>query len=160
MGLSGLTQDGQAITAMLTDGSRLSVHAVVVGIGVTPNTELASEAGLTVSGGIVVDEFGRSSSQNIWAAGDCATFSHEGELIRIESVPHAIAQAENVALNILGAERAYQAKPWFWSDQFSAKLQIAGLNRGFDRVTVSKGGTADTLTVSYFKKEGSSLSIA
>ena len=78
----------------------------------------------------------------IWAAGDCASFPYRGERIRLESVPHAIDQAELVAENIMGAHKEYVAKPWFWSDQFDVKLQIAGLNKGFDRVVTRIAGDA------------------
>lgn len=74
-------------------------------------------------------------------------------MIRIESVPHAIDQAEHVARNILGAGRAYRPRPWFWSDQFDTKLQIAGLNRGYDRVLSASGATESSMTISYFRGE-------
>ncbi|WP_349437333.1 FAD-dependent oxidoreductase [Pararhizobium sp. A13] len=152
-GLAGLKPDGAAIMATLADGPKLTIDAVVVGIGVRPNAALAEAAGLATDGGIVVDEFGKSSDPSIWAAGDCASFSYEGERTRIESVPHAIDQAEHVARNILGAELPYCPRPWFWSDQYSTKLQIAGFNRGYDRATVSHGIAEGSMTVSYFQKE-------
>lgn len=152
-GLDGLKADGAAITATLADGSRLTIDAVVVGIGVRPNAGLAEAAGLATDSGIVVDEFGRTSDPTIWAAGDCTSFSYQGERIRIESVPHAIDQAEHVAFNILGAGLSYRPRPWFWSDQYSTKLQIAGFNRGYDRAIVSHGTAEGSMTVSYFQAE-------
>ena len=152
-GLASLRLGDAATTAALTDGSELTVDAVVVGIGVRPNTALAEAAGLAIDGGIVVDEFSRTSDPCIWAAGDCSSFSYQGETIRLESVPHAIDQAEHVARNILGAGQPYRPRPWFWSDQYSTKLQIAGLNRGYDRATASQGAAEGSMTVSYFQED-------
>lgn len=150
-GLTGLKADGLGVKAALQDGSTLAVDAVVVGIGVVPETMLAEEAGLKIDDGIVVDAFGRTSDLCVWAAGDCACFLHCREMIRIESVPHAIDQAEHVARNILGAETAYRPRPWFWSDQYATKLQIAGLNRGYERAEVTLGVADGSMIVSYLK---------
>jgi len=81
---------------------------------------------------------------HIWAAGDCASFPYHGGRIRLESVPNAIDQAECVAENIMGAGKDYVARPWFWSDQYDVKLQIAGLNTGYDRVVTRDGGAAQS----------------
>ena len=112
---------------------------MVCGIGVAPNVDLAKAAKLEVNDGIAVDDRGRTSAPGIWAAGDCCSFPWRGRRIRLESVPNAIDQAEVVARNVLGADEVYVAKPWFWSDQYDVKLQIAGLNTGFDRVIVRDG---------------------
>jgi 3-phenylpropionate/trans-cinnamate dioxygenase ferredoxin reductase subunit len=125
--------NGTAAYAHLSDGEQLAVDLVVVGIGAKPDMALASEAGLGVDDGIKVDQLGRTSSEAIWAAGDCASFPYRGRRIRLESVPHAIDHAETVAANICGAQKSYVATPWFWSDQFDVKLQIAGLNANYDR---------------------------
>ncbi|PKP79465.1 MAG: pyridine nucleotide-disulfide oxidoreductase [Alphaproteobacteria bacterium HGW-Alphaproteobacteria-2] len=108
-------------------------------IGVTPATELAEVAGLAVENGIAADAMGRTSDPAIWAAGDCASFPWRGGRIRLESVQNAIDQAECVAANMLGAEQPYAPVPWFWSDQYDVKLQIAGLNAGYERVVVRPG---------------------
>ena len=121
-----LEGSGTAACARLSDGEELAVDLVIVGIGVKPDVALANEAGLDVDDGIKVDELGRTSSEGIWAAGDCASFPYRYKRIRLESVPHAIDQAETVAANICGAQKPYVATPWFWSDQFDVKLQIAG----------------------------------
>ncbi|MGB3405981.1 MAG: FAD/NAD(P)-binding oxidoreductase [Jannaschia sp.] len=136
--LDHLTGDGgDTITgAVLADGTRIDADVAVVGIGVTPNTALAVDCDVTCDNGIAVDAFGRTDASDIWAAGDCCSFPYRGRRVRLESVPHAIDQAQVVARNILGANEAYVAKPWFWSDQYDVKLQIAGLNVGFDRVVV------------------------
>ncbi|MEO1331768.1 MAG: oxidoreductase C-terminal domain-containing protein, partial [Pseudomonadota bacterium] len=92
---------------------------------------------------------GRTSDPAIWAAGDCASFPHGGAQMRLESVGHAIDQAELVARNILGAGQDYAPKPWFWSDQYDVKLQIAGLSTSYDRVVVRK--VDDAQSHWYFK---------
>lgn len=128
--------------ARLSDGTELPVDIAIVGVGIAPETGLAEAAGLAVQNGIIVDEFGRASHPAVWAAGDCAIFPHIGQMLRLESVQNAIDQAEAVAANILGANAPYEAKPWFWSDQYDVKLQIAGLNTGYDRVVVRGDGDA------------------
>ncbi|MEO0363038.1 MAG: FAD-dependent oxidoreductase, partial [Pseudomonadota bacterium] len=122
--------------AELADGERLEVDFVVVGVGVQPNQELAAEAGLAVDetlGGIAVDAAGRTSNADVFAAGDCASFPYEGRRVRLESVQNAIDQAEAAAAAMLGEALSYAPTPWFWSDQYDVKLQIAGLNQGYDR---------------------------
>ena len=120
----------------LAGGTQLSADFVIVGIGILPATDLAKVAGLTLDNGIATDAQGRTSDPAIWAAGDCASFPWQGGRLRLESVQNAIDQAECVADNILGAGRDYVPMPWFWSDQYDMKLQIAGLNSGYDRVVV------------------------
>jgi 3-phenylpropionate/trans-cinnamate dioxygenase ferredoxin reductase subunit len=137
-------EDGTVRRAVLSDGSTVEVDFVVVGVGITPATSLAETAGLTIENGIKVDEHGCTSDPAIWAAGDCASFPYRGSRIRLESVPNAIDQAEVAARNMLGAEETYVAKPWFWSDQYDVKLQIAGLNTGYDNVVTRQGSDGAT----------------
>ena len=94
--------------------------------------------------------FGRTSDENIWAAGDCASFPYKGGRIRLESVPNAIDQAECVAGNLMGADVEYVPQPWFWSDQYDVKLQIAGLNTGYDRI-ITRKGDGNSVSFWYFK---------
>ncbi|PWJ22206.1 NAD(P)/FAD-dependent oxidoreductase [Jannaschia seohaensis] len=136
VGLDTLLGGGRIEGARLTDGTEIAVDLVLAGIGAHAVTDLAEAAGLTCANGVVVDEMGRTSAAGVWAAGDCAAFPWKGDHVRLESVPHAIDHAQAVARNVLGAEAPYVAKPWFWSDQYEVKLQIAGLNTGFDRVVV------------------------
>lgn len=138
-GLDRLTGDSRVTGALLKDGRRLPADFVIVGVGITPNDALARDAGLTLDNGIATNALGQTSDPAIWSAGDCASFPWKGTRIRLESVGNAIDQAEAVAANILGANEPYQAKPWFWSDQFDLKLQIAGLNTGYDRIATRKG---------------------
>ena len=150
-GLDRLEGDGEVRAAVLSDGTRLPVDLVVVGIGVAPDTALAEAAGLRIDNGIAVDGFGRSSDPAIWAAGDCASFPRDGGRIRLESVQNAIDQAENVAADMLGAGTPYAPQPWFWSDQYDVKLQIAGLNAGHDRIVVRPGARAGTVSHWYYR---------
>ena len=149
-GLDRLVGDDRVEAAALKDGRMLPADFVIVGVGITPNTHLADTAGLALDNGIATDEQGRTSDPAIWSAGDCASFPWKGGRIRLESVGNAIDQAEAVAANILGAEAAYEAKPWFWSDQYDLKLQIAGLNTGYDRI-VTRKGEGDAASFWYYR---------
>ena len=139
VGLSSLTGTDHVTAAILSNGTTLDIDFALVGVGIQPNTQLADAAGLTLNNGIETNALGQTSQSTIWAAGDCASFPYQGERIRLESVPNAIDQAEVVAANMLGAQKAYHATPWFWSDQYDVKLQIAGLNQGFENVVTRIG---------------------
>jgi 3-phenylpropionate/trans-cinnamate dioxygenase ferredoxin reductase subunit len=155
VGLDHLTgADGKVTGAVLSDGSEVEVDFVVVGVGITPSTQLAELAGVELENGIRTDAQGRTSDASIWAAGDCASFPFKGNRIRLESVPNAIDQAEIIAANMLGAGKDYTAQPWFWSDQYDVKLQIAGLNTGFDNVVTRQG---EGRTVSFWYYTGDQL---
>ena len=142
VGLHRLTGETRVTGAELTDGTEIEVDFVIAGVGIAPATALAERAHITIDNGIAVDAQGRTSAPGVWAAGDCASFPYGDTRIRLESVPHAIDQAECVAANIMGAGQDYVARPWFWSDQYDVKLQIAGLNTGYDRVITRDGGAA------------------
>lgn len=136
IGLDRLEGDTKVEAVRLSDGTQRAADFVIAGIGVLPETALAEGAGLSVENGIAVDRFGRTSDPHVWAAGDCASFPFRGTQMRLESVQNAIDQAERVAENMLGANKPYEPVPWFWSDQYDLKLQIAGLNTGYDRVVI------------------------
>ena len=153
IGLDRLLGGDAVEGARLTDGTELDVDFVIVGVGIAPASGLVTTADLVIENGIKVDAHGRTSDPHIWAAGDCASFPYRHTRIRLESVPNAIDQAEVVAENIMGAEKDYVAKPWFWSDQYDVKLQIAGLNTGYDRVVTRRTGDA----VSFWYYAGASL---
>lgn len=153
IGLDHLTGEGAVTGAVLSDGTTLDVDFVIVGVGIAPGTALAETAGIHIDNGIATDAQGRTSVPHVWAAGDCASFPYRGGRIRLESVPNAIDQAECVAENILGAGRDYVARPWFWSDQYDVKLQIAGLNTGYDRIVTRDGGAA----ISFWYYQGETL---
>ncbi len=119
----------------------------IAGIGVIPNVELAVDVGLRAANGIVVDERLRTSDPRIFAIGDCASHPVFG---RLESVQSAVDQARCVAANIAGKGQPYSAVPWFWTDQFEAKLQMAGLSSGAD-LTVMRGAPPK-FSVFYFRQ--------
>ena len=151
IGLDTLTGDGHVTGARLSDGTEIETDFVIVGVGITPATALAEAAGLEIENGIKTDDHGRTSDPSVWAAGDCASFPHDGARIRQESVPNAIDMAELVAENIMGAEKPYVPQPWFWSDQYDVKLQIAGLNTGYDRVMTRPGEHENAASFWYYK---------
>lgn len=139
VGLDRLQGDTHVAGARLSDGTELDIDFAVVGVGITPATILAESAGVAVGNGITTDSHGRTSDPHIWAAGDCASSQFHGQNIRLESVGNAIDQAETVAMNIAGGDQPYVPKPWFWSDQYDCKLQIAGLNMGYTDVYLRQG---------------------
>ncbi|MEM7523951.1 MAG: FAD-dependent oxidoreductase [Pseudomonadota bacterium] len=149
VGLERLTGVGRVTGAVLSDGKSLEIDFALVGVGIAPNQELAEAAGLTIDNGIAVDAAGRSSDPAIFSAGDCASFPYEGRRIRLESVQNAIDQAEVAAAAMLDEPASYTPTPWFWSDQYDVKLQIAGLNQGHDRVVIRAGDGA-TQSVWYY----------
>ncbi|GHG15941.1 NAD(P)/FAD-dependent oxidoreductase [Paracoccus aerius] len=151
-GISHITGTDRATGVVLNDGRELPADLIVTGIGVLPETGLAQTAGLVLDNGIATDDLGRTSDPAIWAAGDCASFPWQGGRLRLESVGNAIDMAEAVADNILGADRPYQPKPWFWSDQFDAKLQIAGLGAGHDRIVTRAGDGQHGGSVWYYRQ--------
>lgn len=151
VGLDRLTGDDRVTGARLSDGTVLDIDFAIVGVGVTPAAILAQGAGLAVDNGITTDLFGRTSDPQIWAAGDCTSLLFKGQRIRLESVGNAIDQAEVAAQNMMGKAVSYDPKPWFWSDQYDCKLQIAGLNLGYDAVHVKTGATPDARSHWYYQ---------
>lgn len=148
--LARLTGDTRVDGAELADGTRIDADLVLVGIGVEPATGLAAAAGLAIDNGIAVDASGRTSDPAIFAAGDATSFPYRGARVRLESVPNAIDQAEAVAAAMLGGTEPYVARPWFWSDQYDVKLQIAGLNAGWDRTILRPGVREGAQSVWYW----------
>ena len=149
-GLDRLIGDKRVTGARLADGGVLPADFVIAGVGIMPRTALAEAAGLDIENGIKTDAQGRTSDPHIWAAGDCASFPWQGGRLRLESVGNAIDQAEVVADNIMGAGISYDAKPWFWSDQYDCKLQIAGLNTGYDNI-ITRGPDGPSVSFWYFR---------
>ena len=142
--LDRLIGEAHITGAILSDGSQIDVDFAIVGVGIYPATALAQSAGVACDNGIVTNAYGKTSNPHIWAAGDCATSDWHGQKIRLESVGNAIDQAEIIACNMLGANQIYVPKPWFWSDQFDVKLQIAGLNIGYTQIITRKNGDAQS----------------
>lgn len=145
-------ETGRAAAVALGDGTRIATDLVLVGIGVVPNQELAAEAGLAVGDGVHADPFLATEDPAISALGDCARVPNRfaaGAPVRIESVQNAVDQARCLAARLTGRPAAYEAVPWFWSDQGPHKLQIAGLTVPGDASVVRPTGTG--LTVFRFR---------
>jgi 3-phenylpropionate/trans-cinnamate dioxygenase ferredoxin reductase subunit len=144
---------GKVRAVKLNDGALYPADLVLVGIGVVPNSELARDAGLVVGNGVAVDENLRTGDEDIYAVGDCAEHPNPfaGARIRLESVQNAADQAQYVAGKITGRAGDYNAVPWFWTDQFEIKLQMAGISEGHDRIATRGNRENRTLSVFYFK---------
>jgi 3-phenylpropionate/trans-cinnamate dioxygenase ferredoxin reductase subunit len=128
-------EGSERLTAIRAGGTSHPADLALVGIGIRPNIELANASGLACDDGIVVDDCARSADPAIFAAGDCTRHvGRDGALIRLESVQNAIDQAKHAALAMLGRPTPYREVPWFWSDQYDLKLQIAGLARTGDEL--------------------------
>lgn len=155
-GIAALRGDsgGDVAGVELADGRRLPADLVLVGVGVNPRTQLAAAAGLQVGGGITVDSRLLTGDPHISAIGDCAEFPQvrSGSRLRLESVQNAVGHARLVAERLTGTPRAYDELPWFWSDQFSTTLQIAGLDEGHD-TEVLLGDEPDAFSVLLFREE-------
>jgi 3-phenylpropionate/trans-cinnamate dioxygenase ferredoxin reductase component len=145
---------GNVQKVVLSDGTMYPADLVLVGIGVVPNIELAQDAGLAIANGIGVDEFLQTDDENIHAIGDCAEHPcvFAGARIRLESVQNAADQAQCVAATIAGRRSPYRALPWFWTDQFEIKLQMAGISQGYDRIVTRGDPESRKLSVFYFKE--------
>lgn len=134
-----------------TGAARLEVQSVIVGIGVIPNDDLAREAGLAVDDGVVVDETLRTTDPDIFAIGDCARMRiAKGGSVRVESVQNAVDQARHAAKTILGRAESYSMVPWFWSDQYDIKLQIAGLPGRAEALAIKGEPAGDSFSVASF----------
>ena len=136
----------------MADGSVIDADIVITGIGIVPNIELAQAAGLTLDNGIVVNDVGQTSDAHIYAAGDCTQHPNDvlGRKLRLESVPNAIEQGKAVASAICGAPKPYHQVPWFWSDQYDVKLQIAGLPTKIDQKILRGDDTSNSFAWFYF----------
>ena len=141
--------------AVLQDGSEIACDLAIVGIGLVPNVELAEAAGLDVDNGIVVDETGRTSHPDVYAAGDAANHPNPllGRRVRLESWENAQNQAIAVAKAMLGGEAPYAEIPWFWSDQYDANIQLMGMPETWDR-TVVRGDRSSGEFIEFHLKEG------
>ncbi len=159
-GLSAFRGDGH-VSAVETDGGEsLPADLVVVGVGILPNCELAQDAGLDVDNGIVVDDHCRTSDPAIYAIGDCTSHPNPiyDSMLRLESVHNALEQAKTAAANICGKDVRYAQVPWFWSDQYDLKLQIAGLSQGYDQ-TVVRGSPESRSFACLYLKEGRLIAV-
>jgi 3-phenylpropionate/trans-cinnamate dioxygenase ferredoxin reductase subunit len=153
--------DGALERVVLDDGMDIAARCAVIGIGVVSNFELAAEAGLDVDDGIVVDDTGRTSDPDIYAAGDVTKHpnSHLGRRIRLESWENAQNQAIAAAKAMLGKPEPYSEIPWFWSDQYDANIQLVGLPERYDEVAVRGDRNSGTFT-SFYLCEGKLVGVA
>jgi 3-phenylpropionate/trans-cinnamate dioxygenase ferredoxin reductase component len=151
---------GRVAAVETADGRRFDCDVVIGGIGIVPNVALAQAAGLPCDDGIVVDEFARTADPHVFAAGDCTNQPNAllGRRVRLESVPNAIHQAKVAAAGMLGAPTAYSEVPWFWSDQYDLKLQIAGLSTGHEEVAV-RGDPATRSFAAYYLAAGRIIAV-
>lgn len=160
-GLAALKgEDGKVTAAVLNSGEELPADLVLVGIGILPNQELAAEAGVACENGIMVDRDARTNDPRIFAAGDCAhrPLVHYGRSGRLESVHNAIEQGKLAAAAILSKPRPNEDTPWFWSDQYDIKLQIAGLSTGYDELVV-RGDPDARKFAAFYLKEGKLIAV-
>jgi len=153
--LQGFEGHGTVRAAILADGSRVPCDAVVVGVGISPCDALARDCGIVCDDGIVVDRDARTSAPRVFAVGDCTTrpLVHYDRRGRLESVHNAIEQGKLAAAAILGLDRPAEDVPWFWSDQYDLKLQIAGLSHGYDRIVV-RGDPASRRFAAFYLQAG------
>jgi 3-phenylpropionate/trans-cinnamate dioxygenase ferredoxin reductase component len=154
-GSGGQVGGGKVREVVIAGGRAIAAELVVVAVGIAPRTELAHEAGLPIDDGIVVDEFLRTADEHIFAIGDCARYpsSFSGTRVRLESVQNAVDHGVSVARTIDGKPAAYRAVPWFWSDQFDIRLQMAGLPEGHDREVIRGNPETGKFSVFHFRAE-------
>jgi 3-phenylpropionate/trans-cinnamate dioxygenase ferredoxin reductase subunit len=147
--------DDRLTHVALDDGARIDADIALVGIGILPNDALAKDSGIECNDGIVVDRDARSSDHDVYAVGDCAhrPLVHYGRSGRLESVHNAVEQGKLAAASILGQPRPKEDCPWFWSEQYDLRLQIAGLSQGYDEV-VMRGDPATKRFAAFYLKDG------
>lgn len=148
------------VRAVVCGDREFPADIVIVGVGILPEVSLAAAAGIRCENGIVVDEHCRTSDPHVYAAGDC-TFHPSvryGRRVRLESVDNAVEQAKTAALNICGKPARHEHVPWFWSDQYDVKLQIAGLSQGYDQ-TVVRGDMEGGKFALYYLAAGELLAV-
>ncbi|TBR45021.1 NAD(P)/FAD-dependent oxidoreductase [Marinomonas agarivorans] len=150
-------EGSEAVTAVTcNNGEKIPADVVIIGIGVTPETRLAEQSGLTVKNGIFVNEFAQTNDPDIVAAGDCASYFHEiyQTDIRIESIQNALEQSKSAAASMNNKQIAFSSNiPRFWSDQYDIKLQICGVIDGYDAVEIEQDLEKRVLNALYFRKE-------
>jgi 3-phenylpropionate/trans-cinnamate dioxygenase ferredoxin reductase subunit len=140
------------VTSVVCGEREFPADLVIVGVGILPDVTLAAAAGLRCDNGVWVDEQCRTSDENVYAAGDCTNHPsvRYGRRVRLESVDNAVEQARTAAANICGKPARHEHIPWFWSDQYDVKLQIAGLSEGYDRTVLRGDPASGSFALYYF----------
>ena len=158
--VTNISGDTRTEKVVCSDGREFPADLVVIGVGILPNTELAVEAGIGANNGIIVDEFCGTNDPNIVAAGDCTNHFNKiyDRRIRLESVPNANDQGKTAAASICGLKKEYKSLPWFWSDQYNLKLQIAGLSQGYDQVIIRGDKLTNRSFAAFYFKDGQLIS--
>ena len=158
--VTGIAGDGERARAVHTaDGREYPCGLVVTGIGIEPEDALANSAGVACERGIIVDDCARTSDPHIVAAGDCcARRRADGSLLRLESVQNASEQGKAAAASLLGLQKPFTAAPWFWSDQYDVKFQMAGLSAGYDQV-VTRGDLDTPAFSAYYYRAGTLVAV-
>jgi 3-phenylpropionate/trans-cinnamate dioxygenase ferredoxin reductase component len=149
--IAAIEGEGRVAAVRLTPDERLPADLVLVATGARANDELARAAGIACDDGILVGDQARTDSPDIYAIGDCTRFPSRryGRRLRLESVQNAIDQAKAAAASILGKPQPYDPVPWFWSDQYDLKLQMAGISDGFDRADTVGDPATKRFSVEY-----------
>lgn len=152
VGTKSIEGDSKVEAILLQNDHRINCDIVLLAVGASPIVALAESAKLDVNNGIVVNEHAQTSDPDIFAAGDCASFYSKryDRWIRLESVQNAIDQGKIAAQSMMGKDTAYDPLPWFWSDQYDVKLQIAGLSQGFDRLEIDGDLSQNSFAVTYY----------
>jgi len=152
--ITDIEDRGKQKRIICSDGSFLNTDVVIIGVGIKPNIELAKSSGLTCDNGILVDANGQTSDPHIFAVGDCSNHPNNifKQRLRLESVQNAVEQAKSIAASIAGSHKPYQEVPWFWSDQYNIKLQIAGISQDHDR-RVIRGFPEEEKFAVFYQKE-------
>jgi 3-phenylpropionate/trans-cinnamate dioxygenase ferredoxin reductase component len=158
--LAAVAGEGAVSGVRLADGTLIAADAVLLAIGAQANDDLGRAAGLACRDGILVDTLARTSAPGVYAIGDCTRFpsGRFGRQIRLESVQNAIDQAKTAAGAILGTPRPYDPVPWFWSDQYEIKLQMAGLSDGYDGAALVGERTTPRFSVEY-RRQGKLIAV-
>jgi len=153
-------ESGKVTSVVCADGFTVDTDMVVIGIGIVPNAELAEAAGLKCSNGIAVDEYCQTSDPDILAIGDCTRHPNAllGRHLRLESVHNAIEQGKTAALNIVGEPVAYNQVPWFWSDQYNVKMQIAGMSDVHEQF-VLRGDPSTRSFAAFYLQQGKIVAV-
>ncbi|MCR8923144.1 FAD-dependent oxidoreductase [Dasania sp. GY-MA-18] len=154
--VSALTGIDRVNKVICEDGRVYDADLVIIGIGVTPNIELANEVGLEIMNGIVVNQHCQTIDPDVFSAGDCANYFNPfyQQYTRLESVANANEQAKTAASSICNNRNIHNTAPWFWSDQYDLKLQMVGLNQNHDEMVLRGNPNTNRSFSAFYLKEG------